>query len=241
MSLLKIYTPPNMGRAIIDHDERNRNYPARGRLFYASAPLFKKTWRGHHPYDQGNKPHCVAYSGKGMLNRLPFSKGVKYRYRYLHSTQKFYDGAQARDQWPGVNYDGTSALGLLRYLTEVEIISEYRWCFGLEDVLRTLVYWGPVSVGSWWTTSMNAPQSYNNYRVAYNGEKLGGHQWTIIGIDPADKTVECMNSWGIGWGDEGRFRMSFDDLEKCLHDEGDAYTLVTVKQNLISPPVSEVK
>lgn len=224
----KIKTIPGMGRSIVDHDPRNRNYPVRGVLFKESAHLREKTWRGHYAWDQGQTPWCVAYSGKGMLNRFPFSKTVDYEIRSNHSFEEFYRGAQKLDEWEGENYDGTSGRGLLRYLSSLGVIREYRWCFGIDDVLRTLSHWGPVSVGTWWAAGMSNPDPARRYVVERTGQYIGGHQYTAIGIDPRNEEVEFMNSWGKTFGDRGRFRMKFSTLDSLLKDQGDAYTLVTV-------------
>lgn len=223
-----IRTVPGMGRSIVDHDPRNRNYPVRGVLFKESSPLRERVWRGHYAWDQGQKPWCVAYSGKGMLNRFPFSKTVDYNIRYKHSFEEFYRGAQENDEWEGSNYDGTSGRGLLRYLSSLGVIREYRWCFGIDDVLQTLSDWGPVSVGTWWAAGMSHPDPAKRYVVNRTGEYIGGHQYTAIGVDPENEEVEFMNSWGKTFGDRGRFRMKFSTLDSLLRDQGDAYTLVTV-------------
>lgn len=221
-----IGTVPGMGRSIIDHDPRNLDYPARGVLFSASSPLRKRTHRRGRAYDQGPTPQCVAYTAKGMLNTAPFSAAEPYRLRSHYSTQEFYDGAQANDEWPGTDYDGTSARGVLRYLVSRGIITEYRWCFGIDDFLHTLSDFGPVSVGAYWLDGMWDPDE--NGLVAYEGRQAGGHQFQAIGIDPREEEVEFMNSWGTGWGDRGRFRMKFSEVEKMLADDADAHTLVAV-------------
>lgn len=227
-NIWEIPTVPGMGRGLIDHDPQNRNFPTRGVLHAADAPLVEKFYRGHWAYDQGDTPHCVAFSGKGMFNRAPFSKAHPWWHRYRIDTTFWYNGAQNNDEWPGIDYDGTSARGLLRFLTSIGEVQEYRWCFGVDDVLQTLSHHGPVSIGSWWTTDMSRPNPSDNYNVTYTGRKIGGHQWYLLGIDPENEEVEGMNTWGRSWGKKGRFRMKFSTLDSILKDDGDAYTLVTV-------------
>jgi hypothetical protein len=227
MTLKPIETGSRFGRAFVSHDPRNRAYPARGNVFFADDPIRERVWRRGGAYDQGITPHCVAYTAKGMLNTAPFSAAEPYYRRSRYSTSEFYAGAQQRDQWPGEDYDGTSAQGVLAYLAERQIISEYRWCFGLDDLLRTLSHHGPVSVGAWWHAGMQRPEGERGL-VSYEGSRLGGHQFEAIGVHPKEEEVEFMNSWGTGWGDRGRFRMKFFDVAVMLADEADAHTLITV-------------
>jgi C1A family cysteine protease len=53
----------------------------------------------------------------------------------------------------------------------------------------------------------------------------GGHEVELIGVD-ARGWVIGMNSWGREWGVGGRFKLTFDDLNTLLADQGDAVVLV---------------
>ena len=226
MTVEPIPSPPNMGRAFISHDPRNRGYPVRA-LLPTDQSLITKVHRRGGAYNQGSTSQCVAYTAKGMLNTAPFSAAEPYNRRSGYSTDVFYIEAQRRDQWPGEAYDGTSAQGVLAYLTETQIIGEYRWCFGLDDLLRTLAFHGPVSIGAWWRGGMSSP-STSGALVSYSGSYLGGHQFEAFGVHPGREEVEFMNSWGTDWGDRGRFRMKFSEVEKMLAEDADAHTLITV-------------
>lgn len=225
MTVTPIPTQPGMGRAFISHDERNRLYPVRALL--GDAPIVERVHRRGAAYDQGSTSQCVAYTAKGMLNTAPFSAFEDYDVRSRYSTLDFYTGAQRNDEWPGEAYDGTSGQGVLKYLQQRGLISEYRWCFGLDDVLRTVSHFGPVGVGAWWMSGMWDPDP-ETHLVSYSGSRVGGHQFEVMGVHPDEEEVECMNSWGTGWGDRGRFRMKFDQFEALLNDYADAHTFVTV-------------
>lgn len=209
-----------LGR-IPQFDETSRLFravPQKGTLL----PI-TKTWRRGEPYDQGSLPQCVAYAGKGVLNTAPNSGLAPYAVRTKYSTQQFYDGAQRRDEWPGENYDGTSALGLGKYLTEVGIIKSYTWCFGLNDVLLALSYQGPVAIGVNWYTGMFTPNTSGVLNIT--GAVEGGHEVELIGIHTGLRCVIGMNSWGMGWGDRGRFYLRYEDLDRLLSEQGDAVVL----------------
>lgn len=226
MSQTQIPTVPGMGRSIIDHDPRNKNFPARGNVFATDAKPRQRVWRRGAAYDQGQTSQCVAYTAKGMLNTLPFSSHAPYDRRAKYSEQEFYDGAQRRDEWPYENYDGTSGLGVMNYLTEIGLVQEYRWCFTLEDYLLTLSHHGPISFGSWWTGGMFYPDSKGFIHMT--GSKVGGHQYELIGNHPRIEAVEIMNSWSTRWGNRGRAFMSYDTLDKLRADSGDGHTLVAL-------------
>lgn len=222
--LVKIPTQPGMGRSIIHHDERSKNFRAVSLL---SAPERKprdRTWRRGLPYDQGYTSTCVAQTGKGILNTQPLSRNVDYDVRSEYSIDEFYAGAQQNDEWPGEAYDGTSGLGLCKWLKQQGLIKEYRWCFGVDDVVATVSNLGPVGLGVWWYTGMFDPDPAGYIRPT--GAQEGGHEVELIGVDVSERCVIGMNSWGYEWGDRGRFKLTFDDLEFLLNEQGDAFTIV---------------
>jgi hypothetical protein len=212
-----------MGRSIVEHDERSKMFRAVD-LVPDDAPLVSKTWRRGGPYDQGQTSTCVAQTGKGLLNTSPFSSRVDYDIRSKYSTEELYEGAQQMDEWPGESYDGTSALGLCKYLQSRALISEYRWCFGLQDVLRTLSHVGPVGIGVYWYSDMFRPTPEGI--ITPTGGVEGGHEVELIGVDVTHKTVIGMNSWGPNWGMKGRFKIRWNDLESLLNNDGDAIVLL---------------
>jgi C1A family cysteine protease len=55
----------------------------------------------------------------------------------------------------------------------------------------------------------------------------GGHAVEVIGINAEKKYVTIINSWGTGWGVNGRCYMSWSDLGRLLADWGECLTYVT--------------
>jgi hypothetical protein len=219
-----IPSPPTMGRSIIDHDPRNRNYPARA-LFAAGLPRKHRTWRRGNAYDQGPTSSCVGQTFKGVLNSQLLSANVAWRIRSKLDAINIYRGGQQFDEWPGDNYDGTSARGACRYLQSKGLISEYRWCFGLDDVLDTLSHHGPVAIGIAWHSGMWNTDYFGFLHPT--GSVVGGHEVELHGINVQLKYVIGTNSWGTGWGINGRFKISWPDLNTLLQDDGDAVTILT--------------
>lgn len=223
--LEKIPTQPGMGRSIIQHDRRSRMFRAVDLPIVGQEPR-DRSWIRGRAYDQGFTSTCVAQTGKGMINTKPNSARYPYSRRSRFVIDDWYDGAQRNDEWVGESpsYEGTSALGLCRYLTQIGVIAEYRWCFGLQDVLRTLSWVGPVGIGVYWKTGMFHPDDRG--RIEPSGANEGGHEVELIGVDVDQEEVIGMNSWGLGWGDRGRFRMKWHHLEDLLAEDGDAFVIV---------------
>ena len=217
-------SPPNMGRTVIHHDPRSKNFRAFSLIPKTDASIKDKVWRRGQAYDQGYTSTCVAQTGKGMLNSLPMSSQIDYDERSKYDIWKFYYGAQGLDEWPGEDYDGTSALGLCKFLTQVGLIKEYRWCFDLYDVLLSICHTGPVGLGVWWYSGMFETNSEGF--IEPTGVREGGHEVELIGVDISEKCVIGMNSWGAGWGYKGRFKLSWGHLDRLLHEEGDAFVII---------------
>lgn len=218
-----------LGRSIVTLDEASLRYPARGVLFSTDAPLVSKTWRRSAPYDQGQTSQCVIFTGKGEINSEPFRTPLNYLKRLTYDTDHMYQVAQELDEWPGEapDYDGTSVLAGHKAMLQENFISEYRWCFGLNDVLQTLSQHGCVGIGITWYESMFDPIStYGMLNVDTESGVAGGHAVELIGLNVTSKYVIGVNSWGYGWGYKGRFRMKFADLDKLLKDYGEAVTVV---------------
>jgi hypothetical protein len=215
-------TPYALGR-LPEFDERSRAYPARA-LLGAEPVLRDRKWRRGNAYNQGQLPWCVAYTGKGLLNTAPLSAAAAYYTRSHYSVANFYDGAQANDQWPGNNYDGTSGLGLAKYLLARGLIKSYHWNFSLEDTLLTLANVGPVGIGVKWRSHMWDTDSKGFLDIS--GDEEGGHETELLGLCVKEEYVWGCNSWSTGWGLAGQFKVHFDDLGNWLADDGDSLVLV---------------
>jgi hypothetical protein len=216
-----IPTVPGMGRGLVNHDPRSMTYPAVD-LVDQTKPR-TKGWRRGRAYDQGNTSQCVAFTGVGILNSTQLSLSAPYDVRSRIRPGELYDGARDRDEWPGRNYEGTSGLGLCRYLKETGRIQEYRWCFGLDQTLLALSWLGPVGIGVNWREDM-WDTDLDGY-IHASGDAVGGHEVELTAIDTRKKRVTLTNSWGPGWGVGGKAHLTWVDLDRLLRDDGDAFVI----------------
>lgn len=213
-----------LGRSVIRFDDRSLAYPARGVLFREGAEIVTQNWRRVPAWDQGLSSECVAYSVRGICWTSPFRAAIPYKERRAISFRDVYESAQRIDEWPGENYDGTSVLAGMKVGKERGWFSEYRWCFGVDDVLRTLSHHGPVAIGVTWYDSMFEWGKLGMLYVNTRSRVSGGHAVELTGLNAKQGYVRGTNSWGKSWGHHGAFRMRFEDLDFLLRDYGEAVT-----------------
>jgi hypothetical protein len=216
---------PRLGRKVAVLDPRSRRFAAVGTVVGEDLKPRNKTWRTYpRALDQGWTSECTCYSGKRIINASPLRANIDRDVRLNLDTTPLYHYAQSIDEWPGTDYDGTSVLAAAKSFQYHGLTSGYRWCFGLEDVLRTVSWYGPVGIGVTWYESMFETAPDGKLIVDTESGIAGGHAVTIIGVNVDNETVVISNSWGVGWGDRGRCYMSWSDLDMLLEDWGEAVT-----------------
>lgn len=142
-----------------------------------------------------------------------------------------YHRAQQQDRLMGNHWDeGASVLAGAKACKQAGHISSYRWAFGIDDVIDTLVEVGPVVIGINWYSSMydTAPGGL----VDIGGSLVGGHCILLTGYWPAHPelgdVVVWVNSWGSDYGVHGQAYIRVADLAQLLAQDGDACVLVDV-------------
>lgn len=236
MSSFSLSRFPSFGR-IPEFDERSRNYPIRALLGPKRAP--KSTlWPCSQHLDQGQVGACVGFSWAHELIAEPeVVPDVTRDYAFM----LYYD-AQRLDEWEGEDYEGTSVLAGAKATMAADWLQEYRWAFGIDDLLETVSYLGPVIIGINWYVGMLDPDP-EGYIVP-SGDVVGGHAILVKGVNPATQSVVLHNSWGEGWGIGGDALIRWSDLDRLLHEDGECCVPVIRTQVIPEPepePEPEVK
>lgn len=123
--------------------------------------------------------------------------------------------------------------------SDAPLYGGYRWAFGIEDVVRTIGYKGPVVLGIDWHESMYYPDA--NGFISPTEHPIGGHAILAKGVKlvpyaadavygignfsnvDLDKSyVRLHNSWGRDYGKGGDAFMTLRDLDRLLRAGGDA-------------------
>lgn len=209
-------------------DPRSRNY--RVVLDDTTFLLKYRMWeRKLKPLFQGDIGSCTGNAIVGLLATEPNnSDSITHSMPLnedwaIHIYSRATEIDQFQDTYPPTD-TGSSVLSAIKAAKEMGVVSEYRWCFGIEDVLRTLSHVGPVAVGINWYQGFDKPDRDGLIKIS--GKVRGGHAVELLGIDPEKQLVHGINSWGWFWGKWGRFSISFTDLNTLLSQKGEAVTIV---------------
>lgn len=88
-------------------------------------------------------------------------------------------------------------------------VGGYKSCSSNAAVKSALDQGFPVDTG------MKVYEDFRYYKTGVykytTGNYLGGHAVIIVGYDDSNKCWIVKNSWGTGWGDNGYFRIAYDD------------------------------
>ena len=148
--------------------------------------------------DQGSKPHCVGFSGKGFLNAAPImSKPAEDP-----TPQQIYFAAQDRDEWPGNNYDGSSVRGGCEALKAYGLIESYVWFTNVNGLIDwTNNGFGTAWVGTNFYATMDDVDGAGYIQMPGSlATPIGGHAYRLNWFDKSKDAFLFVNSWGNSWG-----------------------------------------
>jgi len=207
------------------HDPRSRDYPITSQM--TVQPRTRRLWRGPaERLDQGAEGACVGFAWAIELLSAPVSARLPTpRDQFARDV---YRAAQRIDEWPGEDYEGTSVLAGAKIVRDLGYIKRFWWAFGIDQVIDTLVGFGPVVIGIPWYDSMYDTRP--DGLVEVGGRMVGGHAITLTGygrrgFGTPRRTVEVVrwrNSWGPLYGIRGDGYIRVEDLARLLADRGEA-------------------
>lgn len=209
------------------HDPQSLNYPIQAIIPQKTRPT--AIWWGSpkEHLDQGREGACVGYAWTNKLLAKPST--VKLPQPSNDFALNLYRSAQKIDEWEGEAYEGTSVLAGAKVLKLGGFVSEYRWAFGVEDVLDALAFVGPVVLGVPWFDSMYSTGPGGLVRVS--GSQVGGHAILATGFGVRrfgglrgrrEFVVRWRNSWGFTYGVGGDGYIRLEDLGLLLKGVGEA-------------------
>lgn len=210
--------PHAFGRNI-EHDPRSRNF-----AHPAPETLVRKTtlWAHHAPVlDQGRLGSCTGNALAQCLNTDYFAASRPSRYLDEHDAIMLYSRATHLDRYTGYyppDDTGSSSNAVCKAGRVLGYLSAYRWTFSFNSFLSALQT-QPLIVGTAFYAGMEDPD--RNGLVRPTGGVVGGHEYTILGVDYGTELICALNSWGSDWGQNGRFYMSFADFATLQADQGD--------------------
>ena len=205
----------DLGR-LIEFDERSRSFPIRATWPPGKQPR-SYTWSCAFHLDQGSTSSCVGHAWAHEVAARPAVDSVDSAL-----AMRLYHRAQQLDPWPGAepDYYGTSILAGAKATQEEGRIGEYRWAFGLLDLILAVGYRGPAVVGVNWYEGMFFPD--RDSVISPTGRLAGGHAILVNGVSVTKDLFRIHNSWGSNWGTGGDAFITFDDMDRLLHEDGEA-------------------
>ncbi len=202
-------------------DEQSKQFPV-------SALLEKKkersyTWRCNAWLDQGVEGACVGF---GICHELAARPSEVQGLTNDYARRNIYWEAQKIDPWPGgvypgakPKYEGTAVLAGIKIAQKAGWFDEYRWAFSLNDLILGVGYNGPAVLGIKWYQDM-----YSSNREGFirpTGRLVGGHCIIANAVNVKQKYFTLHNSWGKDWGINGECFITFDDMNKLIHQNGE--------------------
>jgi hypothetical protein len=223
-------------------DERSRDYGVRKLLGTDPIERLPMFWEEGTVLDQGSEGACVGFGWMGEVIAAPMQPNEQPSEELGNSLAQFYyEQAKKIDEWPGEDYSGTSVLAGAKVMKHHGFISQYRWCFSIDDIIDTIIKRGPVVIGVPWYSSMYRTNSFG--LTSISGGKVGGHCLVITGYDPAMKigkqsleVFRWRNSWGNDYGHGGSGYIKVSDLRRLFEEGGEACVPVIRNKPVLAYP-----
>jgi hypothetical protein len=208
----------HLGRRVAE-DRRDLRFLMRTAITIPPPIAPSVSYRRGPQLNQGATSSCVGHGWRAWLSGEPIRQ-VKHGPDAL----TIYHAAQQVDEWPGAepDYEGTSVRAGAKVLQQLGFIQSYLWAF-TEDTTRAWVLsgLGGVVIGVNWYEAMFSPDPTSGF-LTVDGAWAGGHCVWLRGFSDKRQAYRVQNSWGDGWGQQGQAWLRAADLQRLLHEAGEA-------------------
>jgi hypothetical protein len=187
--------------------------------------------------DQQSEGACTGFGLATVVHYLLRTRSV-VRDTGEVSPRMLYEMARRYDEWPGVDYDGSSARGAMKGWHKHGVCASSKWPYvpgerdreltddrSLDGLRRPLGAYFRVNhrdlvamhsaiaeVGILYTTA-TTHRGWNEVGsdgvIPFTQDAQGGHAFAIVAYD--ERGFWIQNSWGTPWGDGGFGQISYDD------------------------------
>lgn len=193
--------------------------------------------------DQGSEGTCVGHALVGVAELLYWRKlGRPPDF----SERWAYEKAKVHDEWPGVDYEGSSLRGAVKGWSKEGLCPEKAWpyvpgrpgrpgrtatsqaaahplaayerCLGLESLKHAIHHRGAVIAGASIHEGWRAPAAGGEIPYTPAAKELGGHAFVLVGYDDARGLFWIRNSWGAAWGEGGFAGLTYQDALVNVRD-----------------------
>jgi hypothetical protein len=186
--------------------------------------------------DQGSEGACTGFGLATLANYLVRGRGKKATGDEV-SAWMLYAMAKRYDEWPGVNYSGSSARGAMKGWHKHGVCALRLWkdstassdldeqraadaitrpigaYFRVNHKDLVAMHAAITEVGILYATArVHAgwqAVKRGDKEIVYSPDLIGAHAFAIVGYDREGFWIQ--NSWGPGWGSQGLARVSYGD------------------------------
>lgn len=206
-----------LGRNVV-HDPRSRNFEAEQASALRSVTHLQVGTA--LPLDQ-SRGSCTAEALCGARNMNPDHRPSDKILLQPDADRLYDEEIRAQGGDPATDDPGGTGLLVCKCAQRDGLITSYTHTFSLDAALRALVL-APVMFGTNWYDSMDRPDSRSMVTITPGASIRGGHEYVGRAIDVRQRIVGLWQSWGPGYGQGGRFYMTFETLGRLLSEQGDA-------------------
>lgn len=194
--------------------ESNDRYTVASHLEVPTQPAQKLRAR-HTWLDQGTEGGCTGYGSATALSFAPHTDShiVAANAEYMYLQAKIYD------EYPGINYTGSSVLGAMQGLKANGYILDYWWAKTVDEIINAISHKSSVVCGINWYQNMFDVSADGLIRIG--GTVAGGHCITASSQKNSGELIRFDNTWGKSWGESGSAWITAEDLGRLLNEQGE--------------------